>query len=434
MIHPLLEGLILQIIIKRASRLLLVLAAVHVSLAHGQEAVRRMTLDEAVNLFSQNNLELQLARATTSAVAGVARQQKAYPNPVVSVTHESISDQGLNYTETYYMLTQTVDWPWRHGDRREVGSRRADAAAATLQADSAQLLFGLKQAYVETAAAEVVWTILSEVAEVFRQADRSGSARLEEGDISRFEFNRIRVERARYEQLWMEMELDLARFRQQLGALTMPDQISALVAPNMQLAGSPPELGAERLLDRALANRGEITAALASTGAARANASLAGWARLPDPALTGGYKRQSDGFDGLFVGLAIPLPWWDRKGGEVAAAEAGVDAAEAREQLTLVGVATDVTTTTQTFLSFQTRAALIGGELLSDVDDLLDVALLSYEEGELTLLALLDAAQAYSEAGIAKAQLDAAHWIAYYDLERAVGGFTPVDGRRLENR
>ena len=49
---------------------------------------------------------------------------------------------------------------------------------------------------------------------------------------------------------------------------------------------------------------------------------------MPDMALTGGYTRKSDGFDGLFLGLAIPLPLWDWRGGDIAAAEAREEAAE----------------------------------------------------------------------------------------------------------
>ena len=124
-----------------------------VSSTSGQAQVRRITLDEAVSLFNQNNLELEIARAATREVAGVARQTRAYPNPIASVTHESVSNQGLNLSETYYLLTQPIDWPWRYSDRRKAGAQRVDAATAELRADSAQLVFELKRAYVAAAAA-----------------------------------------------------------------------------------------------------------------------------------------------------------------------------------------------------------------------------------------------------------------------------------------
>ncbi len=419
--------------IKSIRGLLLFFAVAAVHPTAGQEPVRRISLDEAVQLFNQNNLQLQLSRATTLAAAGTARQLGAYPNPLASITHESVSNQGLGYSETYFTLTQPIDWPWRYRDRRKAGSGQINAASAELRADSAQLLFEMKLAFVEAAAAEAAWEIVSQVTAVFRQADQSGSVRLEEGDISSFELKRIRVERARYEQRRVETELELARLRRRLGALTIPDQAGLQIAPTGPLPGTPPELSVDPLLARALIHRGEIAAAAASAGAARATANVVRWARLPDPALTGGYKRQSDGFNGFFLGMAVPLPWWDRKGGAVAAADARVEAAEAEEQIARIQVTNDVVTTTENFLSLQRRAELIGGELLSDTDDLLDVAILSYTEGELSLLELLDAAQAYSDASVARVQLSAAYWIAYHDLERAVGGFSASDYQGLED-
>jgi len=405
-----------------------------VNVAAGQGQMRRITLDEAVQLFNQNNLELEISRAATRQVAGLARQTRAYPNPVASVTHESVSNQGLDFTETYYMLTQPIDWPWRYSSRRKAGSQRADAATAGLRADSAQLVFELKRAYVEAAAAEAVWEIVEQVTTVFRDADQSGTARLAEGDISSFELKRVRIERARYEQLLMEMELEMASLRRELTALTVPSDAGLELAPVGPLDGSPPSLSVDPLLSQALTYRGEIAAATASVEAARATVTVASWARLPDPALTGGYTRKSDGFDGLFLGLAMPLPLWNWRGGDIDAAKAQVEAAEAQEQLAHINVTNDVRTATQNYTALESRAAMIGDGLLSDVDDLLDVALLSYREGELTLLEVLDAARAFSDAGVTQTQLRAAYWIAYYDLERAVGGFAADDGRTQENR
>jgi cobalt-zinc-cadmium efflux system outer membrane protein len=55
--------------------------------------------------------------------------------------------------------------------------------------------------------------------------------------------------------------------------------------------------------------------------------------------------------------------------------------------------------------------------------DLLDIAITAYGEGEMELVELLDAAEALHEARAAEARLRAARWIAYFDLERALGGF-----------
>ncbi len=60
---------------------------------------------------------------------------------------------------------------------------------------------------------------------------------------------------------------------------------------------------------------------------------------------------------------------------------------------------------------------------MGDPDDLLDMALVAYAEGEMELVELLDAADALHEARTAELSLRAAFWTAYFDLERALGGF-----------
>ncbi len=75
-----------------------------------------------------------------------------------------------------------------------------------------------------------------------------------------------------------------------------------------------------------------------------------------------------------------------------------------------------------TYASVSERIALISNQLLTGIDDLLGIARVSYSEGEMSLLELLDAAEAFRESQIMESQLKSEHWIRYYDLERAMGG------------
>ena len=86
-------------------------------------------------------------------------------------------------------------------------------------------------------------------------------------------------------------------------------------------------------------------------------------------------------------------------------------------------VRTDVTNALTAYESYATRKEQIGNQLLVGTDDLLRIAQVSYDEGEMSLLELLDAANAYHLAQITAVELQAALWVSYFDLERAVGGF-----------
>ena len=166
-----------------------------------QSPVRRVSLDEALRLFAANNLDLRVARLETAMLGGVARQAGAFANPTLSVTHEPLSGGASDYSESYVNLSQTLELPGQRSARVQEAEWALRAAHARVRADSARLAFEVKRAYLEAALAEEQLAVTERVAGVFREAARSAAVREERGDISRYDLQRILVERARYENL-----------------------------------------------------------------------------------------------------------------------------------------------------------------------------------------------------------------------------------------
>ena len=388
-----------------------------------QKEIRRVTLDEALQLFGRNNLQLVLARARAAEAVGLARQAKAYPNPVVAITHEALSGAGTTYSESYFNLSQRLEWPWVRSSRVAAAAQTAAAIRARLDADSARLAFEVKRAYVEAAVKEELLQTVRRVAAAFRRAEASGAARFAEGDISGYALRRLRLERARYENMLGSVEIELHIARRVLSTLILPEAEGVEVAPEAAPTGDVPQVDLTGLLAAAQARRAEILAAVAEVAAARADVALHRRARLPDPTLTGGYKRQSDGQAGAFLGLALPLPLFNRRSGQIQAVDARLSAAEGRLAVAQRHIDNDVRTTHQRYTSLAARVELLHRQLLTGIDDLLDIAQVSYAEGEMTLLELLDAAEAFRVARVTTTELEADYWVSYYDLERAAGGF-----------
>jgi outer membrane protein, heavy metal efflux system len=401
--------------------LLVALALLVAAPAHAQEP-RTITLAEALDLFTTNSLGLRLARTEAAEAAALARQAAAYPNPTVMGSHEPLSDGDLRYSESYLNLSQRLEWPGTRSARQDAASRAAAAAAARLAADSARLVFEVRRAYIDATRAEGTERLLARVAEVFLEGDRSAEERHAAGDISLYDRRRIRVERARYETRLAEAALEAAAARRHLAMLVDPTGPDLELAPAEPLTGLPPAIAAERALELALTRRGEVRAAGAALESARAAASVERRERIPDLTATGGYKTQSDGLTGAFLGLSLPLPLWDRRGGAVEAAEARVAAAGYRLALTRRQVENDVRQALEAYASLARRAELVGSGAIDEVTDLLEIARVAYLEGEMELIELLDAAEALREAQAAEARLRADLWTGYYDVERAVGG------------
>lgn len=384
------------------------------------QAARTVTLDQALTLFARNSLALRLARADAAETAANALQAGAWPNPTLTGTHESLSGDRPDASESYLNLSQRIEWPGTRSARIESAELASAAAGARFAADSARLAYEVKAAYTSAVRAQRAVALMTEVTDVFRRGLASAEARLAEGDLSRYDRRRMEVERARYEHRLAEAELEAAAARRQLALLVVPEGEEGELVPTDSLEPLPPAGPADVTLAEVIERRPDVAAAEAASRAALAATSLARRERVPELTATGGLKRQSDGLSGFFVGLSFPLPILDRRDGAVQATEARARAAASRASLVRRQVWNDVQRALDQYRSLVRRAELLAGD---GTADLLEIAQVAYAEGEMELLALLDAAEAHLEARLAETRLRAALWTRYYDLERAVGGF-----------
>ena len=156
--------------------------------------------------------------------------------------------------------------------------------------------------------------------------------------------------------------------------------------------------------------------------AAQAALELVRVERRPSPTITAGVQRQQGGLFGPTFGVSLPLPVFDRNEGRILAEEAALGEAETRLALTKRQVEADVRRAYEAYASLGRRVALVRGDLLTGTDDLLATARVAYGEGALSLVELLDAADAYREARVVSSELLADYTAAYYDLLYAAGG------------
>lgn len=380
-----------------------------------------MTFPEAVKLFAENNLDLLLSRAESTEWTALARQASAYSNPSFSFSHEPLYRDNESTSETYFNLSQPIEWPGLRSARIDAAKRLAQSAKARLQADSLQLIFEVATAYIEASAAEQQYQNVLQVAAVFRDADRSADAQRAAGEMSGYSLRRLRVERARYENRLALAELELHRVQRRLAMLILPEDGNVRMVPASQLASTPASLTLDTALEKAQANRAELVGALAEVEAARFSVTRVKKEVTPAPAITAGYKRQSNGFGGLFLGTAFNLPVFDQKRGAIDANVSRLYQAETRLILTQRQIEQDVRQAHESYTSLSRRIALIADNLLGESVQLLHAAQTSYAEGEMTLVELLDASDAFYDAQITTTTLMSRSLVAYYDLMRATG-------------
>jgi cobalt-zinc-cadmium efflux system outer membrane protein len=377
--------------------------------------------DEAMELFRRHGLELRAARADFRAAVGRASQRSAYPNPTASVLREDLSRGAYDYSENTFSLNQTLEWPGRTLARSRAAERATAAARSAFHADSPSLVLEARRAYLRAAEAEGRVAVLREVAAVFREAVDDGEVRRAEGDISGYELRRLELERVRLEQRLAAARIERDDARRELAIRLLPGSDTMALATRGLPDGRPPPVERERALAAAL-RRPEVMAGRHAAEAAGAEAAAARLRRIPDLQLTGGFKTQSDDFDGAVLGLSLSLPVFDRGSGEVRAAEARTTAAATRLELRRLRVRNDVLGALDRYRSIRRRSRVLADELLSPSEELLESARTAYAEGEMELLALLDGTEAYLESRLTALELRAELWLAFHELSRAMGG------------
>ena len=390
-------------------------------LALAQDAVRRVSLAEALQAFAENSLELKIFRSETAGLAGAARQSRAYFNPEFSFARDDLGHEAEKYWEETFHLVQQVEWPSRTGARGRAATHAIGAGAARLRADSIELAFGVREAYVRAWFAEEAEAIVRQTASVIQGVAEDAEIRLEAGDISAFEARRLRLERVQAEQAMAEAALRARDARRALAALIAPGTGMEEIGPSEGLEGVPPMLTRDAAL-RALPGRPDLEAAARELDAARAGMKIAGTYWVPDPTLGVGYRHHKDGFAGASIGVDVPLPLFDRGTGTREEAAAESSAASYRLELRRRLAEYDLVATSDRYASRRALLQAAAAGLVADGEALLSAATAAYAENEMTLLELLDAASAFQNAQLGALSLSSEAWIAYYDLLRAMGG------------
>jgi len=384
------------------------------------QVTERISMDEAIGLFAENSLALRIARADAEEIQGIARQSKSYFNPALTVVHETLGRGEDDYWETTVGLEQTIEWPGRTTARGRAARYTAGAAGAEFRADSLRLAFDVRAAYAATWAAEAGEAVLKGTAEVIAGVAEDAERRLEEGDISGYDARRLRLERIRIEGDVLSAALASGAARRHLATLVLGDSEITEIGPADPLLGIPPEVPPDAALS-SVAGRPDIEAATGALEAARASVSAAANGWITDPTFLLGYKDQADGFSGAALTVALPLPLFDRRGGAADGARARQSAASASLDLRTREARTDVLSASDRYEVTRQRLGRIGDDLVDEAQALLTAAGAAYDEGEMSLLELLDAARAFRDTRLTAVSLTADTWIAYYDLLRAMG-------------
>lgn len=348
--------------------------------------------------------ELEAALGRTEAV-GVG----LWPNPSLEWERQKTTS-GTREGESQDVLVASFPLvlSGRLGLEAEAAQRSAQSAEARLAWARAGLRHEATRAFSAVLAARERRSILEESLATLRGLAETIAVREKAGEA------------AGYERLRIELEAETVRDALR-GAVLEEQQATAealwLLGPGV--ASLPPlqgALGAERplpdgatLLAGLGERRGDLRALTLEASSAEAARRAAGRSSIPDPIVNAGAQFLDVGLPGAgvgyVVGLALPLPFFERRQGESARAEARRVLSEARHAALLHAARTRLPVLLEAVSGRRERLARHRMDVLSRVEELRRIAKTAYRGGIAELLILVEAERTAREARLTAIEL-----------------------------
>lgn len=368
-------------------------------------------LDSTSAVLADARLELAAARAgyTTG---------RALPNPALFAEQESWNDDSP--VETTVGVRQNLGFLWSQRPR-QASLRHTYAAARSRYTEQRRALhvdvINAANAY---AGHRELAAVLDSVLARMEPLNNAIAARSREGDISRFEEQRFRIEALELEhRRQLLLEAQEAAFGELVLLTGLPDarlhDLTLDVIPSVP-AGTLDD--AERM---ALEQRPQIAAARSELQAAQAGKTAARLSQLPELTVGVGQKKLDAGPSGMVIEGELEIPLFNQRRSQAQLAVAALRRATVQLAAAKARVRREVRsayTRWESLQGFRYSAALATADS-ADVNTTRAAAL--YLDGEISAVELVDALRTGIDARAAAIDLRNARIAAAADLRRAVG-------------
>ena len=378
------------------------------SVAAGQGRTER----EIVELIVRDGPQARAIRAESEVTRREQGARLSYPNPSVTYSRE-----GAGFTE-FFQAEQALSL----FGARDALSRAGVAATAVAEAER-DLRLWLLRSDAAAAVARVVaeQERLESVRAHMREVERLIEilrTREREGEGSKFDRLRAEQELRDTNQVVTSAAVALVEARAAISAMLPQNAPLTTVASSRVAQSSVP---IETLLIRATSTRAELRALEQLGQRATFEADAARRARLPSPNLFGGVKRAdelSGRKTGGVFGVTVALPLFDSGDREAARWEAEGSRVQAERMFIEGRIRSEITAASEVLTL---RQAALSQEPQGTAEELVQIAVVAYREGEVGILELLDAARTASRARTRSIDLRLDTRLAQIALERAVG-------------
>lgn len=350
------------------------------------------------------------------------RAAGALPDPVFSFSWDRAHPRGLQGAtgdETGFAISQTLPWPGTRRAGVAAGDRAADVLRAGAEGVAWEIEARARLAFARLGAARGLLDVARATEEDARLLHDLVARRADLGESRESDRIKVKVEWLREERRLAAASREARVAEAGLRALAvepLPEPLVLKATARHPLPALDPAALAARLAE---ANP-RLRAARAEAARRTALSSVARRGRVPDLDVSVFRERELDKETNGFS-LGVKLPLWNANRGEIARAEADERVAAAAAAGERIAVLTDLEARLSDLVVAADQADLLEREILPQSRRSLELARLLYEEGETSLLDLLDSQRTFRDAQREHLESHLAQDLAAADVLRLAG-------------
>jgi len=414
---------------KKKRSLALFVLCLPAMLAARAPANEALTLEQCIAMaIDQNPLVLSSMEQARAAQARV-RQAKAFPQP--SINWDSDLQPGLfrfkDTGEWYFGLSQSIEFPGKRALRGKIAAKQAGELHQDIELLKLDIAFQVKQAFYGLLLAQEKLEYARQNLELSRDFQKKAEWKFEAGDVAKVEVLRAKVEAAKAanEVRAAQNEVRLAKARLNF---ILARKKEAPLEIRGKLKRAPVDLDGETLIRNALSFRPEIKKINLGLEREELAKKQAYMSYAPDLELGINKHRIAGEGEWWDVTLSFPVPlfFWQPKRGEIAEAEANIASLKRESEHIRNAIVLEVEEAFRNALTAGSQIKLFEEEILAQAEEVYNLFLFSYQEGEIGGIELIEARRTLVEARKAYADALFHYSVAVAALEKSIG--RPLEG------
>jgi outer membrane protein TolC len=393
---------------------------------------KALTLDHCLSIaVQQNPLVLSSMQQYKAALARI-NQAKAFSQPSLNWDSD-LQPKLFNFGksgEWYFGISQAFEFPGKRSIRGKIASKEASEFLQDIELLKLDIVFQVKQAFYNLLLSQEKLKYAQQNLELAQDFLQKAELKYEAGDVAKVEALRAKVECSKAANEVRSASNDVRLAKAMLNFLLARKKYSPLeIQGNLKKA--PIRLNEDELIARALSFRPEVKRINLGLERERLTKKQGYMSYLPDFEL-GVNKHRIIGegeFWDFTLSFPIPLFFWQPKRGEIAEAEANIQALKRDVEHLQNAITLEVEEAYMNAVTVNNQIRLFEEEILTQAEEVYNMFLFSYQEGEIGGIELIEARRTLIDARTSYADAQFNYGVAIAALEKSIGQKLEGDGQ-----